>query len=789
MKKAIIILAVATALFCLNTNAQTYKRARIWLDGKSPLQLSNTGIDLTETFCKKNFFYESDFNESELRKVNAAGFRTEILIDDVQKFYREQNLNGGQKISSAANGCFSAPDYPQPANFGYGSMGGFFTYQELLDNLDSMVAKFPNLISAKQPISAQTTFEGRPVYWLRLSDNPNVDETEPEVLYTALHHAREPNGMAAIVYYMWYLMENYATDTAIQKLVDNTEMYFIPCVNPDGYIYNELTDPNGGGMWRKNRKDFTNGIYGVDLNRNYGYNWGFDDNGSSPDSNDITFRGNAPFSEAETQMTSSFCNAHNFKLALNYHTYSNLLINPWGYVPDFYTPDSALYDNYTELLTRYNSYTRGTANQTVGYLVNGSSDDWMYGEQTAKPKIMAMTPEVGDGNDGFWPQQNRIVDLCKENMFANLMTAKLAGRYGIANDQMPWCISQTNGYIKFDFSLLGLDTTGVFSVAVVPVSANISLVGAAKNYTGLNLLQLVSDSISFALAAGVLPGDEIKYLLTVNNGLYTDADTVTKIFGTPVIALNDNANNTANWQSPTQWATTISAFVSSPSSITDSPFGLYNPNSFTEIALSSPVNLVNASAAYLSFYAKWEIENNFDMTQLSISNDNGVNWFPLCGKYTNPGSSFQDPGNPLYDGNQLTWVKEEINLESYTGQNVLFKFALASDGFAEYEGFYFDDFKVEKIVASGVGLQSSENSMVFSLYPNPATESFVLHYNTPSAAEFILYDAVGKKINAVALDENQHEKKIDCTNLSKGIYFYKIKNQHSVTLSHKMVIY
>ena len=131
-------------------------------------------------------------------------------------------------------------------------------------------------------------------------------------------------------------------------------------------------------------------------------------------------------------------------------------------------------------------------------------------------------------------------------------------------------ISQLNGYFTYDFSLLGLDTTGNFSVSVVPISANIASVGAAKNYSNLNLMQVLDDSISFSLAASILPGDEIKYLLTVNNGLYTESDTVTKFFGTPVIAFNDNATTTANWQSPTQWGTTTTAYVSAPSSITDS---------------------------------------------------------------------------------------------------------------------------------------------------------------------------------------------------------------------------
>ena len=71
-------------------------------------------------------------------------------------------------------------------------MGGFFTYSQLLDILDSMTLLYPKLITARQPVDTTHTIEGRPIYFLKISDNPNIDENEPKVMYTALHHAREP---------------------------------------------------------------------------------------------------------------------------------------------------------------------------------------------------------------------------------------------------------------------------------------------------------------------------------------------------------------------------------------------------------------------------------------------------------------------------------------------------------------------------------------------------------------------------------------------------------------------
>ena len=83
----------------------------------------------------------------------------------------------------------------------------------------------------------------------KISDNPNQDENEPEILYDAVHHAREPNSLSQLIFYMYYLLENYGLNDEVTYLVNETEMYFVPCINPDGYIYNQINDPNGGGMW------------------------------------------------------------------------------------------------------------------------------------------------------------------------------------------------------------------------------------------------------------------------------------------------------------------------------------------------------------------------------------------------------------------------------------------------------------------------------------------------------------------------------------------------------------
>src|SRR5690606_27290450 len=152
-------------------------------------------------------------------------------------------------------------------------------------------------------------------------DHPGVDEGEPEALYTGVHHAREPGSMMAVLYFMYYLAEQYETNPEVRDLVDERRLFFVPVVNPDGYVVNETTDPDGGGMWRKNLRDNGDGSFGVDVNRNYGYEWGYDDVGSSPLPGSETYRGPAPFSEPEIVALRDFLEGgRRVSMAFNYHT-------------------------------------------------------------------------------------------------------------------------------------------------------------------------------------------------------------------------------------------------------------------------------------------------------------------------------------------------------------------------------------------------------------------------------------------------------------------------------------
>ncbi|MFO7523930.1 MAG: M28 family peptidase [Ignavibacteriaceae bacterium] len=157
----------------------------------------------------------------------------------------------------------------------------------------------------------------------------------------------------------------------------------------------------------------------------------------------------------------------------------------------------------------------------------------------------------------------------------------------------------------------------------------------------------------------------------------------------------DSAFTVSNWTGVGGWNITTAKFKSAPSSFTDSPGGNYAANTTATMTLNQSIDLPESMSAYLEFWTQWAIETDWDYGQILISTNGGSQWIPLEGNYTNPGTgSFQPNGQPLYDGTQLTWVKEEIDISEYMGQQVLLRFLLRSDTNIQEDGWYVDDINI-----------------------------------------------------------------------------------------------
>ncbi|MEZ4722398.1 MAG: M14 family zinc carboxypeptidase [Flavobacteriales bacterium] len=782
MKNHYLTAAILVVFGLTSIKAQD-ARLKVYLDPISVQLMQEHGMELDHGQIKKGHYIINDFTAQERAWLKQAGVPFDVMIDNVSEYYVERNnIEAEIRESRSACGSENNETFETPSNWGLGSMGGFYTYDEYLGHLDSMVSKFPNLITTRAVIDTFETHQDRPIYWVKISDNPNTNEAEPEVLYTALHHAREPQSLTQLIFYMWYILENYGSDDEVTHLVNNTEMFFVPMINPDGYIQNQTTDPNGGGLWRKNMRDNSNGSFGVDLNRNYGHNWGYDNDGSSPNSNSETYRGPAAFSEPETRAIKWFCEQHEFELALNYHTSGNYLIYPWGHVPSPLTPDSNYFISIAQLLTAQNNYTYGTGFETVAYATNGDSDDWMYGEQGTKNKIFSMTPEVGNGaSDGFWPQQSRILPLSQENVRPNLLLSHFAGDYARMVDKSPKILSSTSGSIAIDLIRYGQQFTPDYEFSLEPVTSNVTITGGVETYSNMDILQVYDQSFVYDLDAGIQPGDAVVFDMVAKFNGYESREQITKIYGQPTVALSQSEFDTAEFVSDT-WGSTTEDFVSAPSSITDSPFDFYDNVSVSQIEYKRKIDLRQSITAYLTFQAKWQTEAGYDYCQILASPVDENSWTPLCGLYTTEGKPDQDYGQPVWDGNQNTWVREEVSLNDFIGDIVKIKIRLVSDPFVNYDGFYFDDLEFITLIdpLSEVPLDTGyvgevgigELELEWQLFPNPASDHLMFSSTNAGGASVHVYNLQGNIVKSAAIRSGSS---IDVSDLPSGYYIVQLK--------------
>jgi PKD repeat protein len=293
----------------------------------------------------------------------------------------------------------------------------------------------------------------------------------------------------------------------------------------------------------------------------------------------------------------------------------------------------------------------------------------------------------------FWQPSNQIIPTSAEMLFPNLVLAHLARVYAITSDTDPNMIANINGNFNHSIKRLGREA-GPVTVSITPIQ-NIVSVGNSVSYN-LAQQQTSTGAISYSLNPNIQFGDQIVYVLETNNGLWIKRDTIYKTFGALTSQVVENATSTANWTG--NWSTTTSTFVSPTRSFTDSPTGNYGNNTNRTYTYVPAVDLTNASSAMVRFYAKWNLEADYDYVQFLVSIDNGTTWIPQCGNYTvtgtNANGSVQPNNQPVYEGVQSAWVLEEINLSDYLGQVVKFRFKLGSDGGTVADGYYFDDFEI-----------------------------------------------------------------------------------------------
>jgi carboxypeptidase T len=262
--------------------------------------------------------------------------------------------------------------------------GSYPTLAEIEGMLHNISITYPNITTLS---SIGTTYEGRDIWCLEISDNPGEDEGEPGVFFIGLHHAREWPTAAICLYIAQNLTAGYGNTPEITNVVDNRRLWLVPCMNPDGYYYCH----DEGHDWRKNRRYFPKfGTYGVDLNRNYDGScngdswgaWGSIGSGSvSHRSSSEVYCGPWTVSENETQAIRSVLLENDICACITWHTYGEVLLWPWGY-KSLQTPDGTYMRYVGQQIAQRMTRDSGSGTYSAGgggYAVTGDTTDWAYG--------------------------------------------------------------------------------------------------------------------------------------------------------------------------------------------------------------------------------------------------------------------------------------------------------------------------------------------------------------------------------------------------------------------------
>jgi carboxypeptidase T len=282
------------------------------------------------------------------------------------------------------------------------------------DNAE-MIQALQKLASENPDIARLTSFgkslEGRDMMILTLT-SASDELSKAGILIMGGHHAREHLSVEMPIKLAEKMIAEYrAGNERVRNYIDNRAIYIMPSVNPDGSEYDIAT--GNYRMWRKNRRRNSNGSFGVDLNRNYDFQWGTVGISHSPNSD--VYCGTAPFSEPETQAIKGFVDSHtNITTILSLHTFSKLILYPWGYTYDSITDnkDLEVHETMARKMAQWNGYTPQQGSDL--YLVSGDTGDWAYGVK----KLVTFTFELDPGSmfeGGFYPGQRMIEPVFAKN--------------------------------------------------------------------------------------------------------------------------------------------------------------------------------------------------------------------------------------------------------------------------------------------------------------------------------------------------------------------------------------
>ncbi|MDZ4122521.1 MAG: M14 family zinc carboxypeptidase, partial [Candidatus Cloacimonadaceae bacterium] len=495
------------------------------------------------------------------------------------------------------------------------------------------------------------------------------------------------------------LTSQYGQDTRITNLVNNTEIWINPMMNPDGYILQQRYNAAG-----------------VDLNRNFPMPNGI----QNPD-------GNAWAPENIAMM--NFSASRNFVLSANFHGGALVMNYPWDYTYAL-TPDDALiqqaalaYSTHNSQMYNSTEFTNGITNGAAWYVITGSFQDWSYGFTNC----IDITAEIGYNKwppasqlDNYWAlNQESLLSYMEfvhrgvKGIVRNATSAPLSATISIAGNSktittdpqlgdyhrllLPGTyqitasaegyIPQTNtvtvpqtGTVSHDFNLAQAQqmffTGYVFNLLGEPVPNAI-----VRLFTSPDDPQIFTTNASGIFFVPVFfEGDHFLsitadgYAFFYQQVQFRISENTASFIMTQPIFSDDFENGLTNWTVQSPWAIVND---NGNSVLTDSPAGNYTNNLNRSATLTSPISLQNIQNPVLSFRTKYDLETGYDFVHVEVSL-NGTSWTAL----------------QSLTGTNMQWHQVAISLAQYAGQNIRLRFRIRTDGSVTADGVYIDAVQV-----------------------------------------------------------------------------------------------
>lgn len=391
-------------------NAFAHGLAKNWLDAESVLYVS-----------VQSHRFKWDLQHFKLHGYDIPGVDIETQTIDLiltESQYQTFLAEGYQESILIPSSLKKAPD------------AEYKNHQEITEFLQRVHADYPEITKLE---SLGKSFEGRDIWALLITDNPDGEgDSEPAVVFNSMHHAREVMTPEVAIDIIEQLTQGYDTNDQMRKYVDNTRIYIVPMVNPDGN--NKVWTTNN--MWRKNARP----PYGVDINRNYPYKWG-SCGGSSGSQWSQTYRGASAGSEPETQALMGLIAKVRPVFDISYHSYSQLVLYPMGCRGQRAVANPDQVEGIGKKLGAMLNYKPGTPWEIL-YEVDGGDIDWMNAEYQVIPFVL----ELNSTRQGFQPKYSEWRDKTVEKnrvgwqyLLDRVQQSGVRGK--VTNIEGPWTVA------------------------------------------------------------------------------------------------------------------------------------------------------------------------------------------------------------------------------------------------------------------------------------------------------------------------------------------------------------